>query len=619
MGDAATGMSLPPGNLDAATIEWIYRFAPYGVVATDRDLCVRNWNQWMKNHSGRDLEQVQGRKLTEIFPDLVGRRLEGPFQRALAGEVSVLSTALHGHLFPLQPVAREAGFQWMKQTARIGPLLSKNEIQGVIIVIEDVTQREWQAEVLRQQHARDEILSWALAHLLKSDDPRRVSRELFGKVAAHLDFDAYMLYLAEADGAAFRLSAAGGLDPDAEASTVLLQRSDIPWINSWTQGETLIREFPQIQTDPAFEIGKSLGFHAYIVLPLAAGADLLGFLTFATRSRDFIGRNEAELLGTISQYLAVSLNREKTDRELRSAQKKLNEHAQDLEKKVADRTASLKQIIAELQTFSYTVAHDLRAPIRALKGYSEVLLEDFAGEMPAEATAVVGRLRDASIRMDSLTRDLLEFSKISRQDIQLEPIQLDDIVAGVIVAVGKNAPKGSITVADPLPSVLGHRTLVHQCVANLIENALKFVQPGTAPKVSIRGELASAAMASDSTDTKLFNRSRYSLPEHGNALDPSQPRVRIWVEDQGIGIPAEVKDKVFGIFERGVDADQFEGTGIGLAIVARAMERMGGDCGVESEPGQGSRFWLEFRAPTKIESSQNQAKGACKNEIPRGR
>jgi PAS domain S-box-containing protein len=606
MGDTPVGMSSTPGNLDAATIEWIDRFAPYGVVATDRDLCVRNWNQWMKIHSGLGPEQVLGRKLTEIFPDLVSRRLEGPFQRALTGEVSVLSTALHGHLFPLEPVGREAGFRWMKQTARIAPLVSQNKIQGVIIVIEDVTQREWQAEVLRQQHARDEILSWALAHLLKSDDPRRVSRELFCKVAAHLDFDAYMLYLMDEDGSTFRLSAAGGLTPDAEESAQLLKRSGVPWIASWTQGQALIREFPEIQSDPSFEIGKTLGFHAYIVLPLVAGPDMLGFLSFATRSRDTIARSEAELLGTIAQYLAVSLNREKTDRELRVAQKKLNEHAQDLEVKIADRTASLKQIIAELQTFSYTVAHDLRAPIRALKGYSEVLLEDFAGEMPAEATAVVGKLRDASIRMDSLTRDLLEFSKISRQDIQLEPVQLEDIVAGVIVALGKSA-REAVQIVGSLPSVLAHRTLAHQCVANLIENALKFVLPGTPPKVSVRGEFVAAATVNDPNDTKLFTRSRYDLPEHGDTPAPGQSRVRIWIEDQGIGIPPEAKHKVFGIFDRGVAADEFEGTGIGLAIVARAMERMGGACGVESEPGQGSRFWLEFRSPFKMNVALQQS------------
>jgi PAS domain S-box-containing protein len=588
----------PTNNLEAATIEWIDRFAPYGVVATDRQLRVRSWNRWMKTHSGHDAAQVIGRQITEIFPDLVTRRFEGHFQRALNGEVSVLSTALHGHLFPLTPVGRDTEFEWMKQTARIAPLVSQNEIQGVIIVIEDVTQREWQAEILRRQHARDEILSWALAHLLKSDDPRRVSRELFGKIAAHLDFDAYLLFLRETGQDFFKLSAAGGLTAEAEESIRVVPMAQIPWITSAKEGQSVIRGKIEIQNDPAFEIGKSLGFHAYIVLPLITGSNLLGFLSFATRSRETIGRGEAELLGTIAQYLAVALNREKTDRELREAQRKLNDHAQDLEAKVADRTASLKQNIAELQTFSYTVAHDLRAPIRALKGYAEVLLEDFDAALPAEAKFVVGKLRDASMRMDSLTRDLLEFSKISRQEIQLSVVDLEEVLSDVLWTLG-SAAQSAVTVVRPLGKVLAQRTLVQQCVSNLIENGMKFIPPGAAPKIIIRREMVAPVAAGQADDSALFTRSRYSLVEPVGSPASGKARLRLWFEDQGIGIPAEARHKVFGIFERGVNADQYEGTGIGLAIVARAMERMGGNCGVESEFGSGSRFWLELRIPAE--------------------
>jgi PAS domain S-box-containing protein len=597
MGGAAVDMTVDATqNLEKATLEWIDRFAPYGVVATDRDLRIRSWNQWMKAHSGRDLEQVINKKITEIFPDLFARRLEGHFERALHGEVSVLSTALHGHLLQLPPGGRDTEFEWMKQTARIAPLVSHGEIQGVIIVLEDVTQREWQAEILRRQHARDEILSWALAHLLKSDDPRRVSRELFCKVAAHLDFDSYLLYLIESDQSTFKLSAAGGVTAEAENAIRIIPSDRLPWLTSAKEGQALIRNRTTIETDPTFEIGKSLGFHAYIVLPLITGSNILGFLCFATRTRDEIERTEAELLGTIAQYLAVALNREKTDRELREAQKKLNEHAVQLEEKVEQRTASLKLNIAELQTFSYTVAHDLRAPIRALKGYSEVLLEDFSDHLPKDAIAVVRKLREASVRMDSLTRDLLEFSKISRQDIQMEPVNLEEVISDVLFACGP-ATAQCITVDRPLPIILGQRTFVQQCLSNLMENGVKFVRPGETPKIRIRSEIVSATASSLDNDTRLFSRSRYSLLEKNTDSECSNSRIRVWCEDQGIGIPNEAKNKVFGIFERGVNADEFEGTGIGLAIVARAMERMGGNCGVESEPGSGSRFWLEFRIP----------------------
>src|SRR5689334_2870326 len=170
----------PEGNaqLQAATLEWIDRFAPYGVLTTDRDLQVRSWNHWMERHSGLEAKNVLGRKLTELIPDLEERRLMPQLRRALEGEVSVISTALHGWFIPLPTVAREVGFPFMKQTVRIAPLMTRNQIHGIIVVIEDVSQREWQSQILARQHARDEILASALAHLIAAEDPRRITREV---------------------------------------------------------------------------------------------------------------------------------------------------------------------------------------------------------------------------------------------------------------------------------------------------------------------------------------------------------------------------------------------------------------------------------------------------------
>jgi signal transduction histidine kinase len=546
-----------------------------------------------------EAKSVLGRKLTDLFPDLEKRRLVGQLGRALEGEVSVFSTALHGWLLPLQPVAREVDFPFMKQTARIAPLVTRGQIHGVIIVIEDVTQREWQSEILGRQAARDEILAWALAHLMKAEDPRRITREVFCKIAEHLDFDSYLLHLFEPESSTFKLHSSGGIEPEQERLVHVVSSETIPWLAEAKEGQAVVREHVQSTTDPLLENARQFGFGAYVVFPLLVGSTPLGLLCFATRTRDSITPAETDLLSTIAQYLAVALNREKTDRELRAAQQKLNEHAQDLEQKVADRTASLKQIIAELQTFSYTIAHDLRAPIRALKGYCEVLMEDHAEHLPADVAAIVGRLRNSSIQMDALTRDLLEFSKVSRQDLTLSPLDLSHAVPETI-SLGGVRLVACTTVQLPLHTVLANRTLVVQCISNLLENALKFCHPGIPPVVKIWSELIPAAKKSGKIETGHFSRSRYSLSEPGLETEAAAnaPRVRLWFEDNGIGISAEAQGKIFGIFERGDRAGEHEGTGIGLAIVSRAMERMGGECGVESEPGRGSRFWLEFRAAT---------------------
>ncbi len=587
-------------QFQAATLEWIDRFAPYGVIATDRNFQVRTWNYWMEQHSGLAANSVIGRSLLELYPDLAQRRTLGQLERALEGEVSVVSTALHGHLIPLPPAAGEVRFPFMKQTARIAPLSNRGEILGVLIVIEDVSQREWQTDILRRQHARDEVLAWALAYLMKAEDPRRVMREVFCKVAEHLDFDSYLLHILHPETASLQLHAAGGIDPAQEQNIRTLSPSDIPWLGAAQEGHAVVREHVLSSTDPQLAKAQELGFHAYIVLPLITGSTLLGLLCFGTRIRKTIAQNETELLTTLGQYLAVALNREKTDRELRIAQQKLNDHAHELENSVAERTASLKQIIAELQTFSYTIAHDLRAPIRAVSGYCEVLVEDYADHLPAEAAAVVRRLLKASIQMDALTRDLLEFSKVSRQDFTLEPVDLSRIVKETI-SLGGLRFSSVTTVQFPLHSVIANATLVGQCVSNLLENAVKFIKPGIPPTVRIWSEVIPLPAPYDPPRNSNFSRSRYSLAEPGPIPSLTSPRVRLWVEDTGVGVSPGAQTKIFGIFERGDLAAHYEGTGIGLAIVARAMERMGGRCGVDSVPDQGSRFWLEFQsAPISI-------------------
>lgn len=590
-------------SLNAATIEWIDRAAPYGVFTTDAELRIQSWNQWMQQHSGITAAQALHRKLTELFPDLLERGLMGHFERALMGQVSVLSTALHGYLIALSPPTRETGFARMQQTVRVAPLISKGVTQGAIVVIEDVTQREWQSDTLRLQHVRDEILSWALAHLLKADEPRRVTRELFCKVAEHLDFDTYLLYLLDRADGAFKLSSAGGITPEVEQAIQNLPAESIPAVASAKIGGAILRENVGATKDPAYPFTDGLGFRAFILFPLMTGSTLHGFLTFATCTRDTIDHAEADVLGTIAQYLAVALNRENTDNELREAQKRLSEHAQELEKKVAERTASLKQIIAELQTFSYTIAHDLRAPIRALTGYCEVLLEDYADQTPPGAKDVVGKLRKAAGQMDALTRDLLEFSKVSRQDITIKAVDLTEVVTEIVAARGP-AVMNYVSIKRPLHTALANRTLVGQCVSNLLENAVKFSRPEAQPSITIWSEIV-VGSAQAPPETSHFSRSQYSLTESAPAayvvpqnIRTSETRhIRLWLEDRGIGISSEAQSKIFGIFERGDMAGQYEGTGIGLAIVARAMERMGGQCGVESKLGVGSRFWLVFRCP----------------------
>jgi signal transduction histidine kinase len=168
--------------------------------------------------------------------------------------------------------------------------------------------------------------------------------------------------------------------------------------------------------------------------------------------------------------------------------------------------------------------------------------------------------------MDAMVRDLLEYSRLSREELGLEPLDPGELVREVLSSLEEDlAERGaSVTVRDPFPAVLGHRGALTQALTNLIQNAAKFVLPGKRPEIIISAK-----------------------PEAGAVV--------LSVEDRGIGIAPEHHDLIFGVFQRLHDERTYPGTGIGLAIVRKAAERMGGRAGVESELGKGSRFWIELK------------------------
>jgi len=243
--------------------------------------------------------------------------------------------------------------------------------------------------------------------------------------------------------------------------------------------------------------------------------------------------------------------------------RKLNE---ELEQRVVERTAQLEATNQELESFSYSVSHDLRAPLRALQGLSNALLEDYADRLDDLAKDYCQRIVTAAGRMDTLIQDLLAYSRLNRIDLELKAIDLRAVAADVKHQLESDLreKKAELTVQGALPAVLGHRATLGQVVSNLVSNAIKFVLPGATPEVRIWAE------------------------ERGEF-------VRLWVEDNGIGIAPEYRDRVFRIFERLHGEETYPGTGIGLAIVQKGVERLGGRAGVESVEGAGSKFWIELK------------------------
>jgi signal transduction histidine kinase len=220
----------------------------------------------------------------------------------------------------------------------------------------------------------------------------------------------------------------------------------------------------------------------------------------------------------------------------------------------------------ELEAFSSTVSHDLKAPLRAIRSWSQVMLEDYRGKtLDAEGQATLERILEAGNRMDGLIQSLLNYAKVSRADITVERVSLDEVVDEAVAALKAELDSrgAEVRIQGPLETAVAHRTSLVQAVCNLLSNANKFTPPSVQPVLVVRSEARG-------------------------------DRRRLWVEDNGIGIDPADLDRIFRPFERLHTQDAYAGHGIGLAIVQRVVERVGGSVGVESQPGQGSRFWIEL-------------------------
>jgi PAS domain S-box-containing protein len=259
-----------------------------------------------------------------------------------------------------------------------------------------------------------------------------------------------------------------------------------------------------------------------------------------------------------------------SEQALAAARNQLAEHAANLERAVAERTAELTETIQELEAFSYSLSHDMRAPLRAMKGFSEIIEAEYGSQLGPEALSYLSRIGAAASRLDQLIRDVLSYSRLVREEIHLQPIDVENLARQLINEnPNLQPPRAEIEFASPLHVVLGHEAYLMQVLSNLVDNAVKFIAPDQQPRVRIWTQ---------SADTTVL----------------------LLVRDNGIGIPKEAQKRMFGMFQRMHSDQEYEGTGIGLAIVRKAVERMGGRVGLESEPGKGSTFWVELHKPDSV-------------------
>jgi signal transduction histidine kinase len=292
-----------------------------------------------------------------------------------------------------------------------------------------------------------------------------------------------------------------------------------------------------------------------IVVYLFVTGIVIGLMTSLRKAR-----GQAQANAAVAVEKRRELEREVERRKL--TEDALRRSEAFLEQRIKERTAELEETVGELKRFSYAIIHDMRAPLRSMSGFAEILEEESGAGLPSSSREYLRRMRAACHRMDRLIQDSLNYNKVLLKSIPLQPVDLSKLLRELCATYPNLQPfQERIHLEGILPIVMGNDAALTQCFSILLDNAVKFIAPGMRPEISIWA-------------------------------DRTEGRAKISVKDNGIGIPAATQRHLFGVFQRH-DATQ-EGNGIGLAIVGKLVQRMGGRVGVESEPGKGSRFWIEL-------------------------
>jgi len=247
------------------------------------------------------------------------------------------------------------------------------------------------------------------------------------------------------------------------------------------------------------------------------------------------------------------------------ARRALDQLNAELEERIAARTAALNAKSRELEAFAYSVAHDLKAPLRGINGYSRLLLKDHAADLNDEGRSFLQTIHGSTEEMSQLIDDLLEYSRLERREFKHDQVELGPLITTVVEQKKRETSETPIDfiVNVNSGSVVADPSGLTQSLRNYIDNAVKFTEKISNPRIEV-----------------------------GSA--ETMKNFVVWVRDNGVGFDMKYHDRIFNIFQRLDSGEEYPGTGIGLAIVRKAMERMGGRAWAESQPGEGATFYLEI-------------------------
>jgi PAS domain S-box-containing protein len=479
--------------------------------------------------------------------------------RAGAQRTLARPSASGGESRDLRFLRRDGGELWGLVSA--SPIVSRDGgLVGTVGMVTDITERKQAEERLRRSAERLAILHDMGQAILAARSPAEIGRAALGRIRRMVPCQRCSIVLFDfPKGQAQIVAGYAGGNPISTAPISLdtlspgdvLRRGTVRYVEDIASMEAAPPFFRQLLED---------GLHSVLSVPLLVDGEAIGEVSLASDTAGAFDSEHRDIALEVAAPLAIAIRHARLRDEL--AQK-----STELERRMAERGVALRSATAELETLLYSVSHDLRTPVRHIGGFAELLLQDGGPGLDPAVRHYASRIGEGASRMGGMLDDLMQLSRLGRQDMLRRPVDFTTLVEDEVSLLQSETEDRLIDwVVEPLPMLDCDPALAKIAVANLLSNAVKFTRTRARPSIRIR-------------------------PVRADDQDG------IAVQDNGVGFKMAYAGKLFGLFQRLHRSDEFEGDGAGLAFVQRIAQRHGGRVWAESEVDEGATFYITFGGP----------------------